>query len=176
MFPELGPDLQKGKRMIDILANKYAYLPQKTSARLFVRQARLDESQMLDISRNAPVLVLNSRLTSRSGNICEISTATLRSDLVSLGLIYDLVDLGDAGLRIDMTLTTPGCPVSDVLPREAEAAVQAALADVPIEVNLVWDPPWTPDRLTPEALDQLGYRPAKRESSGGGLSVRRRHR
>jgi len=97
-------------------------------------------------------------------------------DLVSLGLIYDLVDLGDAGLRIDMTLTTPGCPVSDVLPREAEAAVQAALADVPIEVNLVWDPPWTPDRLTPEALDQLGYRPAKRESSGGGLSVRRRHR
>jgi len=86
MFPELGPDLEKGKRMIDIVANKYAYLPQKTSARLFVRQARLDESQILDISRNAPVLVLSSRLTSRSGNICEISTTALRSDLVSLGL------------------------------------------------------------------------------------------
>jgi GntR family transcriptional regulator len=86
MFPELGPDLQQGKRLIDIMANKYAYLPQKTSGRLFVRQARLEESQILDISRNAPVLVLSSRLTSRSGNVCEISTAVLRSDLVSLGL------------------------------------------------------------------------------------------
>ncbi|MDD2442817.1 MAG: GntR family transcriptional regulator [Eubacteriales bacterium] len=86
MFPELGPDLSQGKRMIDITANKYAYLPQKTAGRLFVRQARTEESQILDISRNAPVLVLSSRSTSRSGNVCEISTAALRADLVALNL------------------------------------------------------------------------------------------
>ncbi|NLM77219.1 MAG: GntR family transcriptional regulator [Ruminococcaceae bacterium] len=86
MFPELGPDLQEGRRMLDITANKYAYLPQRTVGRLFVRQARPEESLILDLSRNAPVLVLSSRLTARSGNICEISTAVLRADLVSLGL------------------------------------------------------------------------------------------
>jgi metal-sulfur cluster biosynthetic enzyme len=95
-------------------------------------------------------------------------------DVVSIGLIYDLVDLGEEGLRVDMTLTTPGCPVSDVLPREAEAAVRAALVDVPVHINVVWDPPWTPERLSPEALDHLGYRPARRQSEGRGLSVRRR--
>jgi GntR family transcriptional regulator len=86
MFPELGPDLRQGKRMVDLLANKYAYLPQKATCRLYVRQARLEESRLLDISRSAPVLVSTSRLLSRSGNICEISTAVMRSDLVAVGL------------------------------------------------------------------------------------------
>lgn len=98
-------------------------------------------------------------------------------DIVSLGLIVELVDLGEAGLRVDMTLTTPGCPVSDVLPREAAAAVRAALPDVPVDVNVVWDPPWTPERLSPEALDQLGYRRREpRQSEQPGLAVRRRRR
>ncbi|MEA4888290.1 MAG: GntR family transcriptional regulator [Clostridiaceae bacterium] len=86
MFPELGQDLDQGRRMIDIMANKYAYLPQKATGRSFVRQARIEEAQILDISRSAPVLVSTSRLISRSGNICEISTAVMRSDLVALGL------------------------------------------------------------------------------------------
>lgn len=86
MFPELGQDLQQGRRLIDIMANKYAYLPQKASARTYVRQARLEEARVLDISRSAPVLVSSSRLTSRSSNVCEIVTAIMRSDLVSLGL------------------------------------------------------------------------------------------
>lgn len=86
MFPELGQDLQQGRRLIDIMANKYAYLPQKAAARTYVRQARLEEARVLDISRSAPVLVSSSRLTSRSSNVCEIVTAIMRSDLVSLGL------------------------------------------------------------------------------------------
>lgn len=85
-FPELGPDLKRGKKMIDITANKYAYLPQKASARILVRQAHLEESRILDIARSAPVLILTSRLKSRSGHVCEISTAVLRSDQVALGL------------------------------------------------------------------------------------------
>ena len=68
------------------MANKYAYLPQKAAARTYVRQARLEEARVLDISRSAPVLVSSSRLTSRSSNVCEIVTAIMRSDLVSLGL------------------------------------------------------------------------------------------
>lgn len=77
-------------------------------------------------------------------------------DVVSLGLVYD-VRLGEGTVEVDVTLTTPGCPVSEQLPAEAEAAVRAALPGTDVRVNLVWDPPWTPERLSPEALAQLGF-------------------
>ena len=86
MFPDLKRDLEQNRRMIDIMANKYAYLPQKSVCRVFVRSAGNDESLQLDISRSAPVLVAASRLTSRSGNICEFMTAVMRADLVTLSL------------------------------------------------------------------------------------------
>lgn len=78
-------------------------------------------------------------------------------DVVSLGLVYD-VRVEDRSVTFDMTLTTPGCPVSESLPQEAEAAVASALDGYDVAVNVVWDPPWTPERLSPEAMDQLGFR------------------
>jgi GntR family transcriptional regulator len=86
MFSELGSDLQRNRRMIEITANKYAYLPQKASCKILVRPAIGEEARQLDIARNASVLVATSRLTSRSGNVCESVTAVLRADLVTLGL------------------------------------------------------------------------------------------
>jgi metal-sulfur cluster biosynthetic enzyme len=77
-------------------------------------------------------------------------------DVVSLGLVYDVRADGD-DIVIDMTLTTPGCPVSEQLPAEAEAAARAALPDAHVTVNVVWDPPWTPERLSPLALERLGF-------------------
>jgi metal-sulfur cluster biosynthetic enzyme len=77
-------------------------------------------------------------------------------DVVSLGLVYDVRVTGD-DVEVDMTLTTPGCPVSEQLPTEAEAAVRAALPDAQVTVNVVWEPPWTPERLTPLALERLGF-------------------
>lgn len=79
-------------------------------------------------------------------------------DVVSLGLVYDVRTPGDR-VEIDLTLTTPGCPVSEQLPAEAEAAVRAALPGVEVRVQVVWDPPWTPERLSPVALAQLGFAP-----------------
>lgn len=81
-------------------------------------------------------------------------------DVVSLGLVYDVRVAGD-DIEIDMTLTTPGCPVSEQLPAEAEATVHAAVADAEVTVRVVWDPPWTPERLTPVALQQLGFAPRR---------------
>jgi metal-sulfur cluster biosynthetic enzyme len=77
-------------------------------------------------------------------------------DVVSLGLVYD-VRVDGTSVEVDMTLTTPGCPVSEQLPLEAEAAVQAALPDASVRVNIVWDPPWTPEMLTPLAQERLGF-------------------
>ncbi len=86
MFPDLGRDMQQNRRMIDITANKYAYLPQKSTCRIMVRPADSKEARTLDISRSAPVLEAFSRLISRSGNVCETVTAVMRADLVTLGL------------------------------------------------------------------------------------------
>jgi metal-sulfur cluster biosynthetic enzyme len=77
-------------------------------------------------------------------------------DIVALGLVYDLRVDGDS-LVVDMTLTTPGCPVAELLPAEAAQALHSALPGVEVELNLVWDPPWTPELLTPEASRDLGF-------------------
>lgn len=79
-------------------------------------------------------------------------------DVVSLGLVYDIRVQGDH-VDIDMTLTTPGCPVSQQLPLEAEQAVRDAMPDREVSLNVVWEPPWTPERLSAEALEQLGLDP-----------------
>lgn len=76
-------------------------------------------------------------------------------DVVALGLVYDVRVHGEH-VEVDMTLTTPGCPVSEQLPSEAAAAIQRALPGVELHLQVVWDPPWTPERLSPMALRQLG--------------------
>ncbi|MFZ1489834.1 MAG: iron-sulfur cluster assembly protein [Ilumatobacteraceae bacterium] len=77
-------------------------------------------------------------------------------DVVSLGLVYDIRCTGDV-VEVDMTLTTPGCPVSEQLPAEATHAIAAVLPDRHVVVNTVWDPPWSPARLSDEAKAQLGF-------------------
>ncbi|HLV89659.1 MAG: DUF59 domain-containing protein [Acidimicrobiales bacterium] len=80
----------------------------------------------------------------------------LAVDIVSLGLVYDVRVDEDDGIEIDMTLTTPGCPVSDALPAEARRAVAEALPQWPVRVEIVWDPPWTPERMNVDAARSLG--------------------
>ena len=78
-------------------------------------------------------------------------------DVASLGLIYDLrVEAGRATVR--MTLTTPGCPMSDSMP----AAVRRALELIPgvadVTVDLVFEPPWVPEMMSEPARQALGWR------------------
>ncbi len=79
-------------------------------------------------------------------------------DVVSLGLVYGVRE--EAGtLVIEMTMTTPGCPVSESLPEEAGAVVrQATGTAVPVEVRVVWDPPWSPAMMDETAAAALGFR------------------
>ena len=79
-------------------------------------------------------------------------------DVVSLGLVYDVRTEGD-GLVVEMTMTTPGCPASEVLPEMARAAIDDALSGaVPVDVRVVWDPPWSPAMIDEEAAAALGFR------------------
>ena len=84
MFPNLIEDLKLGRRMLDITANKYAYLPTRAHLRIEVRIAEPEESEALDIPRGQTVLVSVSDLSSRSGSLCEHVVAVLRPDLCAL--------------------------------------------------------------------------------------------
>ena len=78
-------------------------------------------------------------------------------DIYQLGLVYD-VDLNERNdVRIQMTLTAPGCPVAGSMPGMVEHAVATMVGGVgDVEVELVWDPPWTPDMMSDAARLELG--------------------
>lgn len=79
-------------------------------------------------------------------------------DIISMGLIYRLEMEGDR-VKIDMTLTTPGCPVSETLPEMARRAAAEALGpggEDRLDFQIVWDPPWCPDLIDPASLEALG--------------------
>jgi FeS assembly SUF system protein len=73
------------------------------------------------------------------------------ADIYELGLIYR-VDIGDArDVTVDMTLTTPNCPSAAELPAMVENAVASVPGVGAVKVNVVWDPPWDPSRMSDEA-------------------------
>lgn len=76
-------------------------------------------------------------------------------NLVDLGLIY-AVNLEGHSAQVSMTLTNPGCPVAATFPLMVKHHLMSIKELEDITINLVWDPPWTPDRMTEEAKLKLG--------------------
>jgi FeS assembly SUF system protein len=77
-------------------------------------------------------------------------------NLVDLGLIYDLMVRRDGLVYIEMTLTTPACPVAGSLPGQVQHTVSLVPGVSVVLVNLVWSPPWTQDRMSEAARLELG--------------------
>jgi FeS assembly SUF system protein len=77
-------------------------------------------------------------------------------NIYDLGLVYRLEVDEDGHAHIEMTLTAPGCPVAQSFPGSVESAVRTVPGVSDATVELVWDPPWTPDRMTEAAKLQLG--------------------
>ena len=77
-------------------------------------------------------------------------------NIYDLGLIYriDIADNGD--VAVEMTLTAPACPVAGMMPVMVEDAVKKVEGVGAVKVELVWDPPWAPDRMSEEARLELG--------------------
>ena len=72
-------------------------------------------------------------------------------NIYELGLIY-LIDISDAGhVKVEMTLTAPGCPSAQELPVQARDAIMTVPGVTGCDVETVWDPPWDPSRMTEEA-------------------------
>ena len=77
-------------------------------------------------------------------------------NLVDLGLIYELIVRKDGTVYVEMTLTTPACPVAGALPGQVQQAVAAVAGVNDVRVKLVWTPPWSQDRMSEEARLELG--------------------
>jgi len=80
-------------------------------------------------------------------------------NIVDLGLIYDVKVDEENNVYIKMTLTTPGCPLANVITEYIKEFLKENVEGVKeVHVELVWDPPWTPKRMSPEAKRLLGIK------------------
>lgn len=78
-------------------------------------------------------------------------------NIYDMGLIYGIDIRDDGGVDIEMTLTSPACPVAGTLPPEVEAKIRDGIEGVvSSKVEVVWDPPWTPDKMSEAAKLKLG--------------------
>lgn len=77
-------------------------------------------------------------------------------NVVDLGLIYD-TRIDNGNVDIDMTLTAPGCPMAGMIASLVKEAVEGVKGVEEANVNIVWDPPWDPSRMTDEGKKKLGF-------------------
>ena len=78
-------------------------------------------------------------------------------NIVDLGLVYAIV-AQPGRVLVEMTMTSPACPVGPYLVDEAAAALRMLAAEgTEVRVDLVWEPPWTPERMSPQARSRFGW-------------------
>lgn len=78
-------------------------------------------------------------------------------NIVDLGLIY-AVEIKPEEIYIQLTMTTPACPLHGLITRNIEQVLRQTFPDLgPITIDLVWDPPWTPEMMSDAAKSQLGW-------------------
>ena len=76
-------------------------------------------------------------------------------NIYELGLIYDIIIEKDNDVKINMTLTSPNCPVAESLPKEVKDSIIAIKEVKNVDLNLVWDPPWDKDMMSEAAKLEL---------------------
>lgn len=89
--------------------------------------------------------------------VSEIYDPEIPVNIYELGLIYEINVKEDNAVEVIMTLTTPACPVAGSLPGEVEQKVLSVDGVESVHVELIWDPPWSPDMMSEAAQLQLGF-------------------
>jgi len=77
--------------------------------------------------------------------------------IVDVGLIYG-IELQDAAISIRMTMTSPACPMGEMILDEVHAELVHAFPEAEIDIEMVWEPAWNPDMISPEAKARLGWK------------------
>ena len=123
-------------------------LPKETS---FTGSSRLPEVTRPEMDEGNPELVEAVYAALKTVRDPEIPV-----NLVDLGLIYEIAARKDGLVYIEMTLTTPACPVAGTLPGQVQQTAVSVPGASIVLVKLVWSPTWTQDRMTDEAKLELG--------------------
>jgi metal-sulfur cluster biosynthetic enzyme len=85
----------------------------------------------------------------------KVKDPELNLNIIDLGLVYE-VSVDEHDVQIDMTLTSPGCPAGPQIMGDVERAVKAMPGVAAVNINLVWDPFWTPDKIEPRVRAYMG--------------------
>lgn len=77
-------------------------------------------------------------------------------NIIDLGLVYKIEYAEDRGIQIELTLSSKGCPMGDVILSNVEARIKEKFSDTALDIQLVWEPAWTTDRVTTDGKTALG--------------------
>jgi metal-sulfur cluster biosynthetic enzyme len=86
----------------------------------------------------------------------QVKDPELDLNIVDLGLVYD-VEIEDGSVRIQMTLTSPGCPAGPMITSDVYKSVRALQGVQDVDVEIVWEPYWTPERIEPKIRAMMGF-------------------
>jgi FeS assembly SUF system protein len=121
--------------------------------------ANLDRAEQMitegdgDKQRQAEVDALGEKVIA---HLREVYDPEIPVNIFELGLIYKVDIEDDNSVKIDMTLTSPNCPVAEILPDEVRTKVLTVEGVSDAEINIVWEPPWNPGMMSEEAQLELG--------------------
>ncbi len=88
----------------------------------------------------------------------QVKYPELDMNIIDLGLVYDVeVDDGGGLVRISMTLTSPGCPAGPMITNDIYKVVRAIDGVKDVDIDIVWEPYWTPDRIDPKIRAMMGF-------------------
>jgi len=91
------------------------------------------------------------------GALSQVDDPEAGMNIVDLGLVYR-IEILEGAIEVDLTMTTAACPLADMIVDQARAAVESVAGDsARVDIRLVWDPPWTPDRMTDLARERFGW-------------------
>ena len=118
----------------------------------------IEDGQPNPINNKPPLKIEDAQLEGRVIEaISTIFDPEIPVNIYELGLIYNIGLSKPGNIRVEMTLTSPSCPVAGTLPGDVQRVVESVDGAANVEVKLVWDPPWTPEKMTEAAKLELGF-------------------
>jgi len=86
----------------------------------------------------------------------QVKDPELDMNIVDLGLVYD-IEVDEGLVRVNMTLTSPGCPAGPMITNDIYKGVRAMEGVKDVDIDIVWEPYWTPDRIDPKIRAMMGF-------------------
>lgn len=87
----------------------------------------------------------------------QVKDPELGLNIIDIGLVYDVAVSAEGAVHVKMTLTSPGCPAGPEIMGDAKQTVEALEGVTAVEVELVWEPYWTPEKMDPRVKAFMGF-------------------